>query len=202
MMCRACTRTQNLRDGGHKVRVLGIDPGFGRTGYGVIDVQGTRHKAVEYGCIETTPGDALGLRLKEIYGALTDVIGRLAPDTAAIEMLFFSRNVTTALQAAEARGVAVLACENAGIAQFEYTPMQVKQAVVGYGRAEKRQVQEMVKVILGLREIPKPDDAADALAIALAHAQAGPLLARMQDKIAAADAAVKGKRKSGRSALL
>ncbi len=164
------------------MRVLGIDPGFGRTGYGVIDAEAGRQRALEYGCIETLPHDEMGRRLADIYGALNEVIGRYKPDAVAIEQLFFNRNVTTALKAAEARGVVVLAAEQAGVPQFTYTPLQVKQAVVGYGRAEKRQVQEMIKVLLGLTDVPKPDDAADALAIAVAHAQSQAIVSRLSGK--------------------
>jgi crossover junction endodeoxyribonuclease RuvC len=161
------------------MRVLGIDPGFGRTGYGVIDAVIGRQKALEYGCIETLPGDAMGRRLHDIFSAVNEIIAKYQPDVMAIEQLFFNRNVTTAFKAAEARGVVVLAAEMAGIPQFSYTPIQVKQAVVGYGRAEKKQVQEMVKVLLALTSIPKPDDAADALAIAITHAQASVFQSRM-----------------------
>lgn len=154
-----------------EVRILGVDPGFGRTGFGVIEVSGNRYAALEFGCVETVPHSPIGERLREIYMSVSDVLARHKPDAVAIEELFFSRNVTTGLRAAEARGVVVLAAEMAGVEQFEYTPLQVKQAVAGYGRADKRQVQDMVKLLLGLREIPRPDDAADALAVALAHAQ-------------------------------
>ncbi len=167
------------------MRILGIDPGFGRTGYGIIDVIGNRHVAVLYGCIETKPKSQTSVRLKEIYVSIADMIAQYQPQVVAIEELFFHRNVTTAIAAAEARGVAVLAAEMAGVEQAEYTPLQVKQAVVGFGRADKQQVQQMVKTLLGLREIPKPDDAADALAIALAHAQAQPYEARVRASIAA-----------------
>lgn len=153
------------------MRILGIDPGFGRTGYGVIETQDGQMRAVEFGCVETAAHSPIGERLHAVHRGVADVISRLEPDAVAIEQLFFSRNVTTALHAAEARGVVVLAAQMAGVSQFEYTPLQVKQAVVGYGRAEKRQVQEMVRILLSMREIPRPDDAADALAVALAHAQ-------------------------------
>lgn len=154
------------------MRVLGIDPGFGRTGYGVIDAESGRQRALEYGCIETLPSDPIGQRLQDIHNAVKDIIERYEPEAVAIEQLFFNRNVTTAFTAAEARGVVVLAAQLANVPQYSYTPIQVKQAVVGYGRAEKKQVQAMVKVLLGLTVLPQPDDAADALAIAIAHAQA------------------------------
>lgn len=162
------------------MRILGIDPGFGRTGYGIIDAEGNRHQALEYGCIETLPHTPTGERLRDIYQKVTDLLERYHPDVVAIEQLFFNRNVTTAFTAAEARGVVVLAAELAHVKQAHYTPMQVKQAVVGYGRADKKQVSEMVRILLNLREIPKPDDAADALAIALAHAQSATYLRRLE----------------------
>lgn len=164
------------------MRILGIDPGFGRTGYGVIEA-GQSLRAIEYGCIETVPNTPNGSRFRDIYEAVTDVIERYRPDATAIEQLFFNRNVTTAFTAAEARGVVVLAAELASVPQFSYTPMQVKMAVVGYGRAEKRQVQEMVRVLLHLPSIPKPDDAADALAIAIAHAHSYRIAARVDGRV-------------------
>lgn len=177
---------------GLALRILGIDPGFGRSGYGVIEVQGQKQTALVYGCVETAPHTATGVRLKEIYERMRTIMESYKPDIVAIEQLFFARNVSTAFTASEARGVVVLAAELAGIAQVQYTPLQVKQAVVGYGRAEKSQVQEMVRVLLGLRELPKPDDAADALAVALTHAQQAPFLAaaaRIQEQIAKLDQA-------------
>ncbi len=176
------------------MRILGIDPGFGRTGYGVLETAGNRHQAMEYGCIETLPHTMTGERLRDIYLKVTDIIERFHPDVVAIEQLFFNRNVTTAFTASEARGVVVLAAELANVAQAEYTPMQVKQAVVGYGRADKKQVQEMVRILLNLREIPKPDDAADALAIALAHAQSSTYLRRLQKAELNTSGAVQRKR--------
>ncbi len=186
-MCRASTRTPSLpsdclwKRGVRRVRILGIDPGFGRLGFGVIDVKGNRHTVVEYGCIETEPHMSTGPRLQRIYEGVSGVIRERRPDAMGIEQLFFSRNVTTALVASEARGVVVLAAQIAGVPQFDYTPMQVKQAVAGYGRADKQQVQEMVRVLLGLSVRPKPDDAADALAVALAHAYLGLQRQRIAD---------------------
>jgi len=177
---------------GLALRILGIDPGFGRSGYGVVEVQGHKQTALVYGCVETAPHTPTGVRLKEIYERMRTIMESYKPDIVAIEQLFFARNVSTALTASEARGVVVLAAEMAGIAQVTYTPLQVKQAVVGYGRAEKSQVQEMVRVLLGLRELPKPDDAADALAVALTYAQQAPFLAaaeRIQEQIAKVDQA-------------
>lgn len=151
--------------------VLGIDPGTAIMGYGLILVKGNRHSLVEYGCIRTASDSSLEVRLQKIYQELTAIILQHKPDYFAIEELFFNKNVRTALAVGHARGVALLAAANAGLTAYEYTPLQVKQAVVGYGRAEKAQVQFMVKTLLNLEAIPKPDDAADALAIALCHAQ-------------------------------
>lgn len=198
-MSRVSIRTPSLPidgDCGHgvrRVRILGIDPGFGRLGFGVIDVTGNRHTAVEYGCIETVPHTPTGLRLKRIYEGVSDVIRERRPDAMGIEQLFFSRNVTTALAASEARGVVVLAAQLAGVPQFDYTPMQVKQAVAGYGRADKQQVQEMVRVLLGLSARPRPDDAADALAVALAHAYLGLQRQRIAELASAREAGVGAK---------
>ena len=175
------------------MRIIGIDPGFGRTGYGIIDAQGSSYQVVEYGCIETVPHTPVGERLKEIYLTVSHLLETYLPQEMAIEQLFFNRNVTTAFTASEARGVVVLAAELHQILQAHYTPLQVKQAVVGYGRAEKKQVQEMVRVLLSLRELPKPDDAADALAVAIAHAQASQVNRRLA-RLEAAVSREKGKR--------
>jgi crossover junction endodeoxyribonuclease RuvC len=152
------------------VRVLGIDPGIAIVGFGVVDQQGNRLKAIEYGSIQTEAKFTTATRLKQIYDACTLLFKKHQPQVVAIEKLFFNRNVTTAFTVGQARGVMMLAAEEAGIPVTEYTPLQVKMAVVGYGQAEKRQVQEMVKVLLGLSQIPKPDDVADALAIAICQA--------------------------------
>lgn len=150
--------------------ILGFDPGTAITGYGVIAQQGNHLKKVTYGAIRTEAKLPMAIRLKEIYGQVGEIIQAYRPDAIAVEELFFNRNVTTALTVGQARGVILLAIANAGMEVAEYTPLQVKQAVVGYGRAEKKQIQEMVKMLLCLPEIPKPDDAADALAIAICHA--------------------------------
>lgn len=157
------------------MRILGIDPGYAIVGVGVIDYEGNRFKTVEYGAILTEAGEEMFDRLKKIYDELTYIINRVKPDAMAIEELFFNSNQKTAINVAQARGVLVLAAKNLGVPVFEYTPLQVKQAVVGYGRAEKKQVQQMTKAILNLSEIPKPDDTADALAIAVCHAHTGGL---------------------------
>lgn len=152
------------------MRILGVDPGYAIVGVGVIDFEGNHFKTVEYGAITTEAGEDMFDRLKYIYDEFLALIDRVKPDSVAIEELFFHTNQKTAINVAQARGVLVLAAKNRGIPVFEYTPLQVKQAVVGYGRAEKLQVQQMTKTILCLSEIPKPDDTADALAIAVCHA--------------------------------
>ena len=152
------------------MRILGIDPGYAIVGVGTIDYEGNHFKTVEYGAITTEAGEDMFDRLKTIYDQICLLIDRVKPNAVAIEELFFHNNQKTAINVAQARGVLVLAAKNKGIPVYEYTPLQVKQAVVGYGRAEKAQVQQMAKTILGLSEIPKPDDTADALAIAVCHA--------------------------------
>ena len=151
------------------MRVLGIDPGLATMGYGIVDVEGNRLRAVEYGTIETASTTEYSKRLYQLYEELTHLIRESKPDEVAMEELFFNKNITTAISVAQARGVEILACMREGLEVYEYTPLQVKQAVTGYVRAEKRQVQEMVKMYLHLPEIPKPDDAADGLAIAIVH---------------------------------
>jgi len=149
---------------------LGIDPGTATTGYGLVRL--TRDGelvAVQYGVILTPKDASPSARLEMLYDQLRDVLSQHQPDTAAVEKLFFARNVTTALAVGQARGVVLLCLQQAGLEVFEYTPKEVKNAVVGYGSAEKRQVQEMVRALLQLESIPKPDDAADALAIAITH---------------------------------
>lgn len=152
------------------MRILGIDPGFAIVGVGVIDYVGNKFGVVEYSAITTEAGEDMFDRLKKLYDETSAVIERVKPDVMAIEELFFNNNQKTAINVAQARGVLVLAAKNAGIPIYEYTPLQVKQAVVGYGRADKKQVQQMVKAILCLNEVPKPDDTADAVAIAICHA--------------------------------
>ncbi len=149
--------------------ILGIDPGIALTGYSLVKCEGNKFTPLEYGCITTGSELAVPERLTIIYDELEDLIDKYKPTDVAIEELFFNKNVKTAITVGQARGVQILAAVRNGLNVYEYTPLQVKQAVVGYGRAEKRQVQEMVKILLNLKEIPKPDDAADALAIALCH---------------------------------
>ncbi len=153
--------------------VLGIDPGYAITGYGIIDYQSNRLTCLDYGTISTQAGLAFELRLLKIADKLDLLIQSWHPEIMAIEELFFSRNTTTAIGTAQARGVAILSGARAGLPVYEYTPMQVKQAVAGYGRAEKQQVQQMVRLLLRMQTLPKPDDAADALAIAICHAHSG-----------------------------
>lgn len=150
--------------------ILGIDPGTAITGYGVVSHQGNHLKYIACGVIRTEAKLPTAARLIEIHRQLGELISYYRPDAAAVEELFFNKNVTTALTVGQARGVILLALATAGLPIAEYTPLQVKQAVVGYGRAEKNQIQEMVRMLLCLPEIPKPDDAADALAIAICHA--------------------------------
>lgn len=159
--------------------VLGIDPGYAITGFGLVDYQAGRIKLLDFGVVSTPSAMAFPSRLLSIAEALDDLITQYKPDAVAVEELFFSRNTTTAIGTAQARGVAVLAGAKAGLPVFEYTPMQVKVAVTGYGKADKAQVQQMVRVLLNLREIPKPDDAADALAVAICHAHCGPRIETM-----------------------
>ena len=150
---------------------LGVDPGTARLGYGVIQSEGDVREAVAYGVLETTPDDEMPRRLLDLYGGLRDVIEEFSPSVVAVERLFFSRNVTTALTVGQARGVVLLAAAQSAIPIAEYTPAEVKQAVSGYGNADKAQMQEMVRIVLGLDHLPRPDDAADALAVALCHTQ-------------------------------
>ena len=151
--------------------ILGIDPGTATTGYGLVQVQGNRYSLVDYGCIRTRPHLAPALRLEMIYEAAGQLVIQHQPQAVAIEQLFFNRNTTNALSVAQARGVLLLAFAKANLPISEYTPLQVKQAVVGYGRAEKEQVKYMVSRILGLKTPLNSDDAADALAIAICHGQ-------------------------------
>lgn len=150
--------------------ILGVDPGTAITGYGMVQATGNRFQAVDYGCIRTGSNLPLATRLLIIYNKLYELIETYSPQHLAIEELFFNKNTRTALAVGHARGAALLAAAHSGLETFEYTPLQVKQAVVGYGRAAKVQVQKMVATILNLPEIPKPDDVADALAIAICHA--------------------------------
>jgi crossover junction endodeoxyribonuclease RuvC len=152
------------------VRIFGIDPGADRTGYGCLDTDGTRHRIVTSGAIAARASASFPEKLLQIHHRLSELLVECRPETVAIESLFFAVNVKSALKLAHARGVAVLAAVEAGIAVAEYSPAEIKRAVVGYGRAEKPQIQQMVKLILGLPAVPTPHDAADALAVAICHA--------------------------------
>jgi crossover junction endodeoxyribonuclease RuvC len=152
------------------MRILGIDPGTGILGFGIIEANGSKVQLVDAGVIRTPVHEDDAIRLQTIYEELTDIIIQTKPEVMSVEKLFFARNVTTAMTVAQARGVVLLCGQQAGLKLFEYTPMQIKQAVTGYGKADKKQMQEMVRVLLQLKEIPKPDDAADALAAALTYA--------------------------------
>ena len=152
------------------MRIIGIDPGTGILGFGVIEVQKNKTVLVDAGVIRTPVKEDDAVRLQTIYDEISDIIAQSKPQEMAVEKLFFAQNVTTAMTVAQARGVILLAGMQSGLTIAEYTPLQIKQALTGYGRAEKKQMQEMVRVLLGLKEIPQPDDCADALAAALTHA--------------------------------
>lgn len=151
------------------MRIIGIDPGTGILGFGVVDRKDGVYTLVTAGVITTPAHTPLDVRLEEIFDGLTEIISETRPDVMSIEKLFFSRNVTTAISVSHARGVAMLVGRKAKLPIAEYTPMQIKQAITGYGKADKKQIQEMVRLQLRLREVPKPDDAADALAAALTY---------------------------------
>ena len=153
--------------------ILGIDPGLAIVGFGVIDKQKNRTEVIDYGVIRTPKEDTLPIRLEKVYKGMCELIDKYKPEQVAIEELFFNTNVTTGIRVAEARGVIITCAYRLGIKVFEYTPLQVKQSVVGFGRAEKKQVITMVTMLLGLAKPPKPDDTADALAIAICHAHTG-----------------------------
>ena len=153
------------------MRILGIDPGYAIVGYGVIEFSGSRYYAIDYGVITTTANTPFPQRLQEIYNGMVSIIIRSNPDAFSIERLYFQNNQKTAIDVAQARGVILLSAQNNNLPISEYTPLQVKTAVTGYGQAHKQQVMEMTRRLLKLETIPKPDDAADALAIAICHAQ-------------------------------
>lgn len=155
------------------MRIIGIDPGYAIVGFGVLDYDNVDFRVVKHGAITTLPEDSFDARLKEIYDDMCVLLEKFSPDCMSVEKLYFNTNTTTAIDVAEARGVIMLAAVQRGVPIFEYTPLQVKSAVTGYGRAQKRQMQEMTRNILRLSEIPKPDDTADALAVAICHAHTG-----------------------------
>ena len=163
------------------MRILGIDPGLATVGWGVIDVERGKPNVVSYGVILTPKDKKLPERLSIIEEDLKAIISKYKPDEIALEELFFNTNITTGINVAQARGVILLTAVKACVGKlFEYTPLQIKQALTGYGRAEKRQIQEMTKTFLGLSKVPKPDDAADALAVALTHSQTSKLASNFQ----------------------
>lgn len=150
--------------------ILGIDPGYAIVGYGVVKYEGSRYTTMDYGAVTTDAGTPFPKRLELIYDGVMDVLLKWKPDAMAVEALYFQNNAKTAIAVGEGRGVILLAAQKCGVPVYDYTPLQVKQAVVGYGRAEKKQVMELTKLILNLKQVPKPDDTADALAIAICHA--------------------------------
>lgn len=152
------------------MKILGIDPGFAIAGYGVIEYKCNKFIPIKYGVITSEAKMEFSKRLKRLYDEISEIIIKEKPDFVSIEELFFNTNVKTAIAVGHARGVLILAAENLGVPIYEYTPLQIKQAVTGYGRADKCQVQCMIKTLLNLNAIPKPDDAADALAVAICHA--------------------------------
>jgi crossover junction endodeoxyribonuclease RuvC len=150
--------------------ILGIDPGYAIVGYGVINYDKCRYITLDYGAVTTPAKTEFSTRLELVYDGINDILSRYKPEAMAVETLFFNTNTKTAIDVAQARGVILLAAQKNGVPVFGYTPLQVKQAVVGYGRAEKKQVMEMTRMLLNLKTVPKPDDTADALAIAICHA--------------------------------
>ncbi len=152
--------------------ILGIDPGYATVGYGVIEYDGTSFRTLDYGAVTSPPNVPFARRLEMIYDGIGELCDKYKPDAVSVEELFFNTNLKTGIAVAHARGVIVLAVQKLGIPFYEYTPLQVKQSVVGYGRAEKMQVMLMTKSLLHLEKIPRPDDAADALALAVCHAHA------------------------------
>lgn len=161
------------------MRILGIDPGIATIGFGLVDYNKNQFKLEKCGVITTPAHTSLSSRLSRIYSDLNELLQLLSPDSVSVEELFFNTNTTTGISVAHGRGVILLACEQYGVPIFEYTPLQVKQAVAGYGRAEKKQVMEMVRRICALQDLPHPDDAADAVALAICHARStGSLLSK------------------------
>ena len=163
------------------MRILGIDPGVAIVGFGLIESERGSVRMLQYGAVTTPAGLPLATRLVQIENDMTELIRQLKPDEIAIEELFFSKNITTGIAVAHGRGVILCTAERLGVPIFEYTPMQVKQAVAGYGLADKKQVMDMTKRLLKLKAVPKPDDAADALAIAICHARSATSLLRRKD---------------------
>ena len=164
------------------MRILGIDPGYAIVGCGLVDYKNNNFKVVEHCAITTPAGMPFNRRLEVIYDELTDLIKRTQPEVISMEKLYFNSNQKTVIDVGQARGVLMLAAQKSNLEVFEYTPLQVKQSVVGYGRAEKKQIQEMTRVILKLDKIPKPDDVADALAVAICHGHSsGSLMGKLRN---------------------
>ena len=161
------------------MRILGIDPGYAIMGYSILEKSGTSLKLIAVGAVTTDKDMAMPERLKVLYGSLMEIIAEYQPEEAAIEELYFNTNAKTVIFVGEARGIAILACANSGLPIYEYTPLQIKTSVTGNGRAEKKQVQNMVKMLLGMDDIIRPDDAADAVAAAICHAKSGTALKRL-----------------------
>ena len=172
--------------------ILGLDPGTASTGYGVVSVSGNRVRMLEYGVVRTPAKMPLETRLRKLFEELGEILKKHRPDSTAVESLFFNTNVSTALAVGHARGVALLACSQCDCPVFEYTPQQVKMAVVGYGKASKEQVMEMVRVLLGLNEPPRPDHAADALGVAICHAHSRGVEEKVARELAVAERKAKG----------
>ncbi len=184
------------------MRILGIDPGYAIVGYGAVEYRNNRFTPLEYGAVTTPAGRDFSSRLEQIYDEMVGLIRRLRPEAMAMEKLFFNTNTTTAIEVAEARGVILLAAKKEGVPAYAYTPLQVKQSVTGYGRAEKKQIMEMTRLLLGLEEVPRPDDTADALAMAICHAHAaGSMLGRLNLAAAAQPAARPSRRRRPVAAL-
>lgn len=150
--------------------ILGIDPGYAIVGFGVLEYRGNRFRVIDFGAITTQAGMPFNRRLEIIYDELTAIIEKHKPEAMSVEKVFYNSNAKTVIDVSQARGVIMLAAQKSRLPVFEYTPLQVKQSVVGYGRADKKQIQEMIRRILGLEKVPKPDDTADALAMAICHA--------------------------------
>ena len=164
--------------------IIGIDPGYAIVGYGIVRYEGNRFTPLKYGAVTTPANIPFVKRLDIIFNDLSQLFSEYKIDAMSIEKLFFNTNTTTAIDVAQARGVIVLAAERSGVPVFEYTPLQVKQSVTGYGRAEKKQIMEMTRMLLGLEKVPKPDDTADALALAICHAHsAGSLIGKLNYKM-------------------
>ena len=164
--------------------VIGIDPGTALTGYGIIkELSDQSLQVIDFGVIRTESTDKPEIRLRKIFSQLNEILSLYKPETGAVEKLFFQRNTRTAMSVGQARGVAILSLAEAGLSVSEYSPVEIKQAVVGYGKASKNQVQQMVKTLLNLQEIPKPDDAADALAVAICHIHSRKMLTLQQGRI-------------------